>query len=734
MLNRFYFILLLLIGQYSFANEYQVVKENGKFGLKNTTTNEWSIPPNFEALGWSNGSDKVEAELIGAKLNEKWALLTISGSKVTQHEFAQLTPFVRETFIAAKRENYSIRLKYGLINNKGKSVVAFDHERLEIANGKLIATKGIGNSQRTGLLNYLGKTLLPFEYSNIKLLSPYRLEVTNLENRAALFSIEGIAQSAFDYEKIKTYQVGYFEVLYYGRRGLINDRGDLIIPPLYKEFDFSNGVANGLPFTQWDAYEDSKFIRSYFFDEIFEIADNRFSVNSSKIAAIIDSEDQYLFTRENQKIIESQNALSIIENSENGYQGIITDQGRLLLNINYDSICFSKHYIAASIDKSGINNWQLFDFNGKQLNALSYQSISPYGNGFMASRKGKFGILNKYGEEASPFLYDHIEKQKNGLSIVTYQGRKGVIDQKGHWVITPYNDSISIGKRRIFIEQGSQFKIAEFNGHVALKTYDTLDLLPRGYSLKYEEGKALYSFSNERLLEPYYDAIYEINDNLYVLYRDDRIFFYRPSNKADFELDSEISRILNYSEGYIKIEKDGQFGFVDELGKLRIANRYQEAQDFSEGFAAVKLIGNWGYIDKSENLIIQPSFEEAQPFFNRLAIVKQGSYYGLIAPNTELVLNTIYDRILRFNDYMTVESDGLLGLVDSDGNLIKDCQYDEIAPLSTDIFQVRKGDKYGVIDIKGSDLVPINYSKIKMYGSKFYGALFTDWEPIRLAK
>ena len=58
------------------------------------------------------------------------------------------------------------------------------------------------------------------------------------------------------------------------------------------------------------------------------------------------------------------------------------------------------------------------------------------------------------GNEISPFLYDDISEAKNGLSVVKYQNRKGVIDQQSRWVITPYNDSISIGKRRIYIEQG----------------------------------------------------------------------------------------------------------------------------------------------------------------------------------------------------------------------------------------------------------------------------------------
>ena len=735
MLSKLSLILFLAaVSLCSLANEYEVVEQNGRFGLKNTSTNEWSVKPIFEAIGWSNGTFNIEEGLVGAKLNEKWALYTVNGAKTTQHLYSEIVPFVRGTFIASKRDKYSIRVKYGLINNKGKTVIPFENDRLNSFNGKLIASRTTGNFVKSGLINYQGKVLLPFDYVSIEPISTYRLEVKNSELKAALFSIEGEVLSEFDYEKIRPYKVGYFEVTYMGRKGLIDDKGDLIIPPLYKKFELSKGTAKGLPFTQWDAYQNSKFKKSSFFDDFFELSDSRFAINSGNTTAIIGDNEQYFYINENQQIIDSQGGLAIIKDLDKGFQGVVTREGKFLLNINYDSIYFSSEYMAASIDKLGSSDWTIFSLEGKQINASSYESIIPYSNKFKATRKGKSGLLNKFGEEISPFLYDEIEEEKNGLSVVKYQNRKGVIDQTGLWIITPYNDSIHIDKRRIYVEQGSQFKLFEFNGHLSFSTYDTLMLFSRGYALKSTDGLSLYNFRNERLLEPSYDSISQVNDNLYALYRNNRIFFYRPSDGADFELDPEISRVLKYSEGYVKIMKDGQYGFVDESGQLRIANRYQQAKNFSEGFAAVKLIGNWGYIDKAENLVIQPSFEEAQPFYNKLAVVKQGNYYGLIAPNTELVLNTVYDDITRFEDYMIIESQGLLGLVDTNGNLIKDCQYDEITPLAKKVFLVRKDEKFGIIDSMGADLVPINYAKIKMYGSRFYGALSEDREPIRLLK
>ena len=134
--------------------------------------------------------------------------------------------------------------------------------------------------------------------------------------------------------------------------------------------------------------------------------------------------------------------------------------------------------------------------------------------------------------------------------------------------------ALALVREESIIEQGSHKKLAEFVIATSVQRLTiSLILLSRGYGLKSEDGIAIYNFTNERLLEPFYDSTHNINDNLYALYRDSRIFFYRPSDRQDFELDRfEISDILEYAEGYIRIQKHGQFGFVDDSGKLRIAN------------------------------------------------------------------------------------------------------------------------------------------------------------------
>ncbi len=108
----------------------------------------------------------------------------------------------------------------------------------------------------------------------------------------------------------------------------------------------------------------------------------------------------------------------------------------------------------------------------------------------------------------------------------------------------------------------------------------------------------------------------------------------------------------------LRIERTGQFGYVDGSGRSKIEPRFGRADDFSEGLAVVQLGGwethlidvegnvvgaayqsadrfmrglapvaigdsdHWGYVDRAGEVRIPPKFADAQPFHGKLAMVR----------------------------------------------------------------------------------------------------------------
>ena len=75
-------------------------------------------------------------------------------------------------------------------------------------------------------------------------------------------------------------------------------------------------------------------------------------------------------------------------------------------------------------------------------------------------------------------------------------------------------------------------------------------------------------------------------------------------------------------------ETAGKWGFMDDKGKLVIAQKFDEVGAFSLGLAAVRIGEKWGYIDKNGRMSIAPRFAEAMWFrdvHGGLAAVREGA-------------------------------------------------------------------------------------------------------------
>ncbi|MBK6766720.1 MAG: WG repeat-containing protein [bacterium] len=85
------------------------------------------------------------------------------------------------------------------------------------------------------------------------------------------------------------------------------------------------------------------------------------------------------------------------------------------------------------------------------------------------------------------------------------------------------------------------------------------------------------------------------------------------------------------SEGLIRFELNGKWGFADRSGKFVIPPKYEAAFDFSEGFAAVRIGNGWGYIDAGDKLAININYNVADAFKNGIARVAwPGGKWGYI--------------------------------------------------------------------------------------------------------
>ncbi len=163
------------------------------------------------------------------------------------------------------------------------------------------------------------------------------------------------------------------------------------------------------------------------------------------------------------------------------------------------------------------------------------------------------------------------------------------------------------------------------------------------------------------------------------------------------EMLDQVKEIFPEKEGLRGIKKDGRYGFVDDKGRLRIANRYDSIGDFHEGLAAVKLIGKWGFVTTSDQIAINPNFDSLSFFLNELAIVSRNKKYGLVEKSGNIILPLRYDHIHRLpNGKFLLVASSLQGLADGQGNVLVEPRFNSLSQAGEN-FLIAQSDRSGAL-------------------------------------
>lgn len=121
-------------------------------------------------------------------------------------------------------------------------------------------------------------------------------------------------------------------------------------------------------------------------------------------------------------------------------------------------------------------------------------------------------------------------------------------------------------------------------------------------------------------------------------------------------------------EEWVKISKNGKWGFKDLQGKEVIPAKYDEIFLFHEGLACFETLGEFGYINANNDVVIAPKFECAMSFSEGLASVTLDGKCGYINKSGEVVIDYAYDAATAFqNGTARVKLDGKWGVIDTQG-------------------------------------------------------------------
>ena len=687
------------------SNNFSVFEENGKVGLKDDE-GEILIPATYDAIGWSNGKLSIIDKVVGYQSDGMWGLIHTSNKIITPAEFLNLKPGEGSYLIAQKR-SLSQRPSFGIINTSGKTIVPFDYDGLHLSNMRVIVMSRTGMRYHFGLKDLTGKLLIPLEYQRIYSLGSLRFAVENFDNKIAIFSDDGRQVTEFNIDSISAFKKDYAIVYQRQRQGLIDRNGQMVISPAYGAIALKDdGTVDVRDIDSWSVLDgENKLLTRYEADAIKPLSENHYAIYSGGKARLTDNAFKPLHDAYFSSLTIFQRGLALFRNG--GRTGVIDSAGKVFIPADYQQIIIDENAFRACLDGGHKNRWLILDMNGKPITEKHYQNIAPFnGKYYPVRNRDYWGAVDARGKEIIACVHDSLLQQKGNRAVVKFKGQYGIISLDERWLVTPQPNALELLDDHTYLE---------FDGKTTFLKSFTRDII---------------YFSDNRLE-----------------YQGDRVREHLPSG-ASWTIDmnglitdrsiqpERAEKIFPGSEGLRPIYQDGKYGFIDDQGRLRIANRYEDVQPFHAGFAAVRIRSKWGFIDRNEKLVVQPVYDHVEPFEHGYAIVIQDEFTGLIDAGGRIILPLRYDEISRTDKHrFMLRQQGLYGLADSAGKIIIHPKYDALSDTGNGYVIVQRNDKFGVLTLRGVSTVPMIYDGITFdpYHQHYLAVKRSEWRTVNVS-
>ena len=270
----------------------------------------------------------------------------------------------------------------------------------------------------------------------------------------------------------------------------------------------------------------------------------------------------------------------------------------------------------------------------------------------------------------------------------------------------------------------------------------------KSYSTIEKNGKFGVKDGENVIIDLQYDKIIIPNEHrdVFLCENGEDSKFVNSKNEKLFEEYDNVELIeyddLKYEKNILKYEKNGKFGLLNILGKTVTEAKYEELSNFAnkEGELLAKENGEYGIIDEKGNVKIKNKYDSIQSdgFYTDengykkagyivCVITNDGYRYGYYDSEGIQVLNEEYNQITRLNQikndaYLIAALNGQYGVYINNSKIIN-TQYQSIDYNSDlQIFIVERTKQYGVVNLKGVEIIPTEYTELTVNGLYLYAS------------
>ena len=700
--------LLALLFYNGFAQaQYSLLKKGAYYGIQDEK-GAIVVAPVYDQIGWSNRNFETVGNFVGYFHRGKWGLLNIKTKKISAAIYYKLSVIDGGYILASIKGNLSNQLFYGIIDSKGSIKISCNYFSIESKSlGYVVSTYDYGAIKK-GFYDNEFNLILPPKHKEIKVVNENVVMAQNFLNKWALFRKGGIETPFQDFDQFSVITEGIC-VEKGGKYGLLDLEGRVAL--LETEYKQVNGVKEVVSFPLWEA-------RNFDLKPIITLRADSLRFDAGILVAYCNGSEERLINPSSNKVIRSvqktnfQTKGFVLTHHKPTHTWSVTDTEGKPFILGKDSIHYDAPFFYAFLK----GKWEVYNQFGSKLSDKAYQDISAQLFSMIPVKNHQFwGFLDFKGDEIISLKYDSIGAGYHHKIAINYLGKWGVIDLFEHWIVAPIFDELSIGPYGIIARDKEITTFLSLEGDAIYQIKG--DIFERGSYLEIrnhsDQRGGIISLQGEVLLDSFYDAVGQMGD-----------LFWGKDGRGTVLIDEfgeyrvipedDISQVLNYCAGLYMIKKDGKYGFINEKGNLRIANRYDSLLCFSDARIGYKLGNKWGFIDAQERLVIQPIYDQVFPFEDGVAVVRQKDKYGLIDPSGKLILSLKYVSIDQSRgNYLLKDVKGAIGIANASGDIMLRTDYEKIIPIGEDLLVVTQEHRVGLMNYAGYMKLAFKYASIE---------------------
>lgn len=325
----------------------------------------------------------------------------------------------------------------------------------------------------------------------------------------------------------------------------------------------------------------------------------------------------------------------------------------------------------------------------------------PFRDGvaIVGSPDGKFGLINPKGKWVLKPTYDSIFEFNHGVAIAMNKHGDdfdhALIDTTGREVIAMQTASI----KEFMLGDVMKFKVDRYDSHEN-KMYSGL------YN---QDGTVLIPMDNHRI------DYNEVSDLIKLCHQvNGCVFLDKKLNKlTEVTYDNDSPAYSAVGDDLIVVKKNDKFGFIEISNPSRevIVPMYDFADRFSHGVAVVKSGKRYFLIDK-HNQQVSSEYDLIFQFDDYdFYVVQQNDQFGVINHTGELIQPLIFEQVdNRFSKEMVnIRQHGLWGLMDSSGRIVITPQYQAIHHYRDGLIAVKKNGKWGFVNERNETMIDFIY-------------------------